>query len=241
MKNMKNTLFSKFAAVLTVGVVSFAAAPSVKALSTSALWLEDNLGNTVTILDDGPGDSSPGLGVIVFNGSLGGTSPWTVNVTTGLSRPVLGAVDNPHMDLNSVNVTTLTGGGTLYIRFSDVGFGPNSSSGNPLTEIGGTTNGTLLYETFADATNTLFGTGSALSTLGAFGSGAFSGTSGAAGFPAVSPYSLTQQVTITHTGAGQATSFNASLSVPEGGATLTLLGGVLLGIGVLRRKLSNVA
>jgi hypothetical protein len=53
------------------------------------------------------------------------------------------------------------------------------------------------------------------------------------------PFSLTSKISITH-GAGvrqKKTSFDASLTVPDGGVTLSMLGAALLGMGLLRRKL----
>ena len=50
------------------------------------------------------------------------------------------------------------------------------------------------------------------------------------------PYSLTQQLIITHSGYG-ASSFYAELKVPDGGSTVALLGAVLVGLEGFRRKL----
>ena len=48
--------------------------------------------------------------MVTFNGVLG-AGDWIVNVTTGISKPVFPNNDGfAKMDLNSVNVTSATGG-----------------------------------------------------------------------------------------------------------------------------------
>lgn len=85
----------------------------------------DNLATTgidVSITDEGVGDQAPSKpGAIVFNGSLG---VFTVNVTTGISKPLLDG--SPQlMDLNSVSVNS-TGAGQLFIQLTDTDFGPTT-------------------------------------------------------------------------------------------------------------------
>ena len=107
--------------------------------------------------------------------------------------------------------------------------------------IGGTLagNATLTYNLYGDAGNTALATTTLLGTEGPFtGPGAFSKNGNASVGLAVlgSHYSLTQQVVITATGAGTS-SFDAEAQVPDGGTTLVLLGGSMLGLGAIRRKL----
>ena len=177
-------------------------------------------------------DINPLVGVITYSGPIGN---WIVNVTTGLSKPVIGTAGAPQIDLNSVNVTTTLAG---HLRFGmvDSGFtGPISGgSAGPFTfAVGGTTQGTVFFDAFGEDANTEGFTGSIFANLGPFISGAFSGTT-QGGFNATSPFSLGIIGDITHVGAGS-TSFNASLSVPEASA-LILLGSGLIGLVGLRRK-----
>lgn len=199
--------------------------------ATASLYLSDGV-NSVTVVDNGPGDSNPAPGVVTFNGSLG--LNWTLNVTTGLSKPVLGSAAHPRMDLNSVNATS-KGAGQLTIMLSDNDFGP--SAGKLTSKIGGTTQGHVTMNTYADAGNGIFALTSPLTTQGAFGNGsttvAFSG-SASMSFAGALPFSLTEVATITHT-KRSITSFNEDLRVPDAGMTLALLGSSLIGLAAFAR------
>src|SRR5262245_33320809 len=70
----------------------------------------------VVITDNGANDSAPAIGQITFNGSIG--TNFTVNVTTGLSKPIIGTGTAGQIDLNSVNVAS-TGPGVLRITLED--------------------------------------------------------------------------------------------------------------------------
>ncbi len=179
-------------------------------------------GTTTIVVTDGSGlDQSGAAGVVTFNGVIG---VWDINVTTGLTKPVLGSASAPEMDLNSIDHST--GAGILTITFSETGF--TAPSGMVLTAIGGTQdNGTIKY--VADqGTNHLTSIGALNSTP--FASSATGVLTGATN------YTLSQVVTLTHTAAG-VTSFDATLHlVPDGGMTAMMLGLGLLGVEGLRRK-----
>src|SRR3954468_23837829 len=76
---------------------------------------------SVTIMDNGAGDLSPELGVVTFAGKVG---EFSVNVSTGVSRPVLGSGLLPQMDLNSFDAK-LSGSkaDVLTIQLTDTGWG----------------------------------------------------------------------------------------------------------------------
>ena len=218
--------------VLAGAVLMAGVSWSDEAQAAAQLRLTDSATNISVTLADGNND-----GVITFNGGLGGTV-WTVNVTTGLSKPTLGSAPFPVMDLNSVNVSGL-GAGTLIIEFTDTDFTGVLPGGVGFTAaIGGTTQGTVNYNTYLDAGNVAFAQTTAVTSQGPFAGGAFSGTAGGAtNGPTAGSYSLTQIVTITHSGGGQVSSFDADIrgQVPEPG-TVLLFGTGLAGLGLWNWK-----
>jgi hypothetical protein len=240
-ERMMKRLFLLMTVALAVGVLTPTANAAMK------LMLDDGLGNTVTLQD---GDMVTDMvldGVISFNGSLGGTTVWTVNVTTGISKPVLRGPSEAKIDLNSVNVSS-TGGGTLTIKLTDTDFDLSQlgGSGYLLSGIGGTTDGTVqLIQTY-DPDNSEWGAVDPLDNVeldsgplvGTGPVGIFSWSQGTTVVPLVSPFSITEVAVITHTVAGQITSFDAESSlVPVPGAVL--LG--VIGLSVTGWKLRKFA
>jgi hypothetical protein len=196
----------------------------------ATLRLDDGVNPVVTIADgDGLDNSGAGDGIVQFNGSLG---MWFLNVTTGLSKPSLGTATVPNIDLNNVSLNTVSAVPlTLKLEFSDTGFGPSLNAKGLTTRGGGTTGGTVSYESYADAGNVLFGQGTQLSNVGPFG-GAHSFTEGTTFTPA-GLYSLTLLAEIMHPGGTAVSSFDLEIIVPEP-MSASLLG--LAGMGLLARR-----
>jgi hypothetical protein len=214
--------------------VVFAAGFLVTAQAAEAahkLYLSDGV-NTILIQDQDfaplppntGADIYPQEGVVAWSGSLG---TWKVNVTTGLSKPLVGPAQ---LTLSSVNVSG--GAGTITIKHTDTAFtylGGLSTT----TAIGGTTQGNVEYKAFFDANNVEFGQGTLVASFGMADyerSGtAFSGVQ--TGLASLNqPYSLTQVVTIRHSG-WAVSSFGANVSavaVPDA-PSMTAVGGLAFG------------
>ena len=190
---------------------------------------------TFTVMDNSFHDQDTTVGVITFASFASGPiGVWDINVTTGLSKPYYPA-SPAKMDLNSVNANS-TGSGTLEIWLTDQDFSLAQDAAL-ISSWGGTTNGTVsLTQTF-DPDNNLYGTGgSAISTpVSTQGPGAFSDVMTVA-VPADPSFSLTEYVSITHSGRGT-TSFNAESVIPVPGAVL--LG--ILGLSAAGIKLRRFA
>ena len=201
------------------------AVPGVQAIPILNLY-DVGTSTGVSIVDGQIGlvsDANGTAGVITWIGSLG---VWTVNVTTGITMPATGSALVPSLDLNSVDISS--GAGTLWIWFSETGFGPFSGIVN--SSVGGTTPGTTSFQT-------ILGPSTIISSLGPFGGPAFSGsTSTPVSFPSGSTLELLG--IITHGGPGT-TSFNTTAQgVPEPG-TLLLLGSGFAGLAFYGRLRSR--
>jgi len=176
-------------------------------------------GTDVTALDN---DND---GVISFNGALGA---FTVNVTTGVSKP---AISGPQLlDLNSIDVSG--GAGNLIISLTDTGYTGSPPALKGL--FGGTTIGSVDFDFLYDDANTQFG-GTSFFDPAATPSGAFSGSSTSL-VSLTAPYSLTIIADLTHDGSG-VSSFDAEIQAVPVPAAVWLFGSGLIGLaGLARRK-----
>jgi len=155
----------------------------------------------VTITDGGAGDLQPLIaGHILFSGAVGN---FTLNVDTGLSKPLIG--NSPtfaHMDLSSQNVTSLSGG-TLIIELTDTSFPAfTEPSGVLYAAVGGTNGGTSAFDAWKSTTNQEFaanGLHIELPPVGTFGPGAFSDSDFLFHGP-LPTFSMTLVATIVHSG-----------------------------------------
>jgi hypothetical protein len=211
---MKNKISMKVAAAAALlGVVGLA-----PAYGSFTMTLDDGLGHTASITDNGSGDLNPATGGIIFSGALAG-SAWSINVDVASSKPLLGGQFDPRMDL-TIESAISTGAGTLTVTISDTGFGPlGADTGVATLLMGGTLdNGSV---TGSGKVN-----GSSVVSLGPFTTHAWSGGPvGGVASGLASTFTLGESVVITHTGAGNTTGNFEFNVVPE---PSTVIAGALL-------------
>jgi hypothetical protein len=202
--------------------------------ATPTLYIE-SAGTWISVTDNAVGDANSTVGQVTWIGTIGN---WTLNVDTGTSFPALGSLIAPQVDL-AFSANSIGSGGDLWIYYSANGFGPTNSSTN--ASLGGTTSGTVTFYSFGGNSNTMFDTSTALATDGPLSGSSFSGNIGGGLISSAGPYSLTDVVKITASGAGF-TSGDAVLSVPDGGTMALLLGLGLVGLSMFAgvRKIQTV-
>jgi hypothetical protein len=185
-------------------------------------------------------DLNPTVGSTFFAGFIGA---FGFSTASGISDHVFG---NGRIRMHGATDIS-TGGGTLDFWYTDSGFLTPSSVPGVVDTNAVNTDGTVATSSWIDPGNFLFGTTGtafALPTNGPLGPGAFVDTSSLSFDPGLAaPFSLTKNVTIVHTAAGQVSSFNNNLvATPEPG-TIALLGiglAGLVGVGVRRKMKKNV-
>jgi len=181
-------------------------------------------GPPVTVVDGGAGDLNPTGGSILFLGTVG---PFQV-IATVTSKPIIGSSSAAVLDLSAV--ITGTAGGTLSLSASDTSFSlPSSPVEEFISDLGGVTNGTLTAQQCADLTNVLFGCSLANNPQGPFGPGPFANEQIVSFDYLGSPFSITENVSVTQSSGGQITSFNLQSTVDAPEPTMLLLLGVGFG------------
>ena len=207
---MKNLVKYLTAAAVVVGCSGSAfAVPTGPALEL----MSGASANTVILQDNALGDLSAMPGAIIWSGSING---WNLVVTTAITKPISGSATAPNMDLD-VTASDIGALGNLTILFTDTDFGP--SAGLVRQNLGNNGTSTATYAAYYDTGNAQFA-----ETTPVDGSGALTG-----------PYSITLSSIFTPN--GTISSDQRVTTVPDGGATVMLLGAALSAMGLFRKKL----
>jgi len=166
--------------------------------------------STIMVADGSSQDLSSAAGQVAWIGTING---WTFAITAGDTKPQLGSATSPQLDLGVL--ANVVGNGNLIVKFSDTGFGPSSGTVNSTFFENGTS--TASASVLIDSSDTLFG-----------GTPSTDGT-------LAGPYSITLVDTFTP----GLVSSDHRVSVPDGGATVALLGFGLVAVESLRRRFSG--
>ena len=224
--------FSKYAAAALLVLTSAGLAMPANAIPTLRL----TQGTNVVIVEDNDANDVNNLdGAVAYAGPVG---DYSLTSSIGLTKPILGTPSQPSIDLLSIQLSSSSASSIIEVAFTDTGF---SNAGPTITLpslIGGTTNGSIRYQTFASLTNTAFATDILISDSGVLGSGAFAFTDYAT-IALQGLYSLTTVVTVTHGANLVNSSFNATVVISEPAQiSMTTLSGVLFiaGFGAHRRQ-----
>jgi hypothetical protein len=171
-------------------------------------------------------------GAVIFIGSVG---DWVLNITTGVTDPLIGDDSSSRLDLSSINVTgSSNSGGTLYISLTDTNNTVPIGDTHYSIGVGGFTDGSISFRSYVDSTNTAFGTETLLYDTGLLTGWPFS-SSGYGAVSVTGPYSITTVATLTHDNGFSISGFGHDVKVPEPRG-LALLGIGLLGLAFGTRR-----
>ena len=218
MKKLTVTLLA--CGIITSGVHQADAASMRLSADGGATW--------TLVADNGPFDSDPDLGSILYIGPVAPSSGWTLVVSSAIGSPAVGNPITPRMDLSSASSSS--GPATLIVQMSDQSFiaFPNETF---VATLSATTDGIMTYKTYRDDGNVLFGSTAAYSgdPVGISPSptaapltteGPFTGGPNIASNSVVVPngsglYSLTLETIISHPSAGFTSTDALLFSVPQ--------------------------
>ena len=225
---------------VTLGVALALAATSVsQALPT--IRITDGI-TTITVQDNIGADGSPQAGFVQYTAPAGTFAGWSVILSAGTTKPIIGSATKPELDLNwSITRTAGAGTGSLTVYFSENGFNLASATAAQTASggtLGSSAANSATIRTYYDGANTELLTTSLLTSQTFNGPNPF-GQVANGNVPADPTVAFTVRLDLVQA-AGQITSGDIHLYVnaPEGGSMVTFLGTALLALGAFaaRRK-----
>ena len=224
---------SKYAASVLVALTGLAVALPANALPTLRITQDSNV---QTVADNGVGDFVPINGLVFYLGTVG---TYDINVSA-YTKPYIGTAQSPSIDILSAQFSTSNAASEVVIEFSETDFNNISQAISLPSSIGGTTNGTVRYQTYASASNSLFARDILLADSGTM-SGSFGDSFAFDDYASIAlngDYSLTTVMTINHgNGTRINSSFNATVEIPEPALiSLTTLSGLMFIAGLSARR-----
>lgn len=224
--------------LLLSGVIATSAFMMLSSGANAALSVYVSNGTTNTTI------GQDAYGQVSFNDGLFGSvlfSDWDVSITAkgdAYYDLINSGANYDQMHYDSVDVKAGNNAGTLTIMFTETGL----MKGNAgfMAKYGGVFGGIALsgdnvqFESFVDASNTAFGLSQSVANSGLMNTSTFSNVESGT-LSITGPYSWTTVATITQSQAGQSTSFNYEVKIPEP-STVALLGLGVLGLGFAARR-----
>jgi hypothetical protein len=236
LKTMKN--LKRNAAIL--GVALALAATSVSQ-AVPVIRISDG-STTITVTDNLAGDGSAAAGFVQYTAPAGTFAGWSVVLSAGTTKPVIGSATKPELDLvwSITRDQSAVGPGTLTVMFSENDFNLAANAGS-ITASGGTLGAAgnqARVRTYYAANNVTLNAASLITDQTFNGPNAFANNAPGA-VPADPAVSFTVRLDLTQA-PGTITSGDIHLfvNVPEGGSMVTFLGTALLALGAFaaRRK-----
>jgi len=228
--------------LFTLGAAAVLAAATARTASAALTFQLATAGSaTVTVTDNGAGDTNPAVGQITWSGSIG---KFSTVITAGTSNSPGSnglAILQTHTIAVRENSATKE---TLTFSMSDTGFtnpsGSNLTLGSSFagTFLSGTAGENVSFQSYADGSNALFGkattSGQHTSTLlnGSQLPVGFTTADRNAAFSSEGPYSMSDVTTISLSQNGQANVSGTTTMSSAGGATPEPASLSVLGLGV---------
>ena len=220
--------------ILGILALVFSLAVVSPASATLTLRVSDTI-STFTLADGDAGDLAPLTGAVTFLQFFNNVS---LNLDTGVSKPILGSPFAPELHLDSLLIST--GPVTLTVMLTDTDFSgvlPTSFLGS-IGGIIGPAGSTVTYSVYSDLSNAPFGTANLICTTGPLSGNPFAGTCGNNNVPLDDAYSITLLAVVSHAGPG-VSSLNASVVDAPEPSSMILLGVGLIGVAAWGRKKIN--